>query len=72
MAASIMANKNEYSDNNIHVAKANAFISANPKLMEEWYNYNASMNDPLIPQLLNNIGCKCIPRCTFICNKPTR
>lgn len=60
MAASILANKNEYGEG-LHGAKAFVFI--HPSIMDDWYNYNAALEEPLIG-LFKDIGCCCLPRCT--------
>ena len=64
-AANILANSNEFGET---FQAAKAFVQLNPTIMNDWYDYNLSMDEPLINNF-KDIGCICLPRCTSICSK---
>lgn len=47
------------------IKMAQAFARVNPTMMNEWYDYNATLSESLIPELQRTPkSCRCIPRCT--------
>jgi hypothetical protein len=52
------------------VTHAKAYMEEYSDLCHEWYDYNASLSESLIPELRNvSRSCRCLPRCKRGCAK---
>ncbi len=63
----LIPNSPNVSKDEVRLAKA--FIRIMPFLLDEWYEYNATLKESLIPELQKvPKDCRCIPRCIRTCN----